>query len=155
MGERDRDGRVPAAGAADLRERLSHDIVRSVGEGAIDIDIDIDIGIVSGYERTEALEVIPYRRDRLVLQRICDDLHKRLKLRIEVSSFEGACRMVEAGVGVGVMPESAARRHAQAMQIGIVALADAWSLRQLHVCVRSLQALPGFAGDLVEDARSA
>ncbi len=125
--------------------------MRSVGEGAI----DIGIGIVSGYERTEALEVVPYRRDRLVLQRICDDLHKRLKLRIEVSSFEGACRMVEAGVGVGVMPESAARRHAQAMQIGIVALADAWSLRQLHVCVRSLQALPGFAGDLVEDARSA
>ena len=45
----------------DLRERLSHDIVRSLGEGKI------DIGIVSGYERTEALQVIPYRRDRLVL----------------------------------------------------------------------------------------
>jgi len=174
----------------DLRERLSHDIVRSVGEGAI------DIGIVSGYERTEALEVIPYRRDRLVLvvprghalaaaasiafadtlaydqiglhegsalrvflQRLCDELHKSLKLRIEVSNFEGACRMVEAGVGVGVMPESAARRHAQTMQIGIVALADAWSLRQLNVCVRSLQTLPGFARDLVEllvaDARAA
>ena len=174
----------------DLRERLSHDIVRSVGEGAI------DIGIVSGYERTEALEVIPYRRDRLVLvvprahalaaagsiafadtlacdqiglhegsalraflQRICDDLHASLKLRIEVSNFEGACRMVEAGVGVGVMPESAARRHAQAMRIAIVPLTDAWSLREMHVCVRSLQALPGFARDLVEllieDARSA
>ncbi len=173
----------------DLRERLSHDIVRSVGEGKI------DVGIVSGYERTEALQVIPYRRDRLVLvvprghalatrasigfadtlafdqiglhegsalraflQRICDELHQSLKLRIEVGSFEGACRMVEAGVGVGVVPESAARRHAQAMQIGIVPLADAWALRQMHVCVRSLDALPGFARDLVEllveDARA-
>jgi DNA-binding transcriptional LysR family regulator len=165
----------------DLRERLSHDIVRSIGEGKI------DVGIVSGYERTEALQVIPYRRDRLVLvvprahplaaepaigfadtlafdhiglhegsalraflQRVCDDLHKSLKLRIEVSNFEGACRMVEAAVGVGVMPESAARRHAQTMQIGIVPLTDAWSLRQMHVCVRSLDALPGFARDLVE-----
>jgi DNA-binding transcriptional LysR family regulator len=173
----------------DLRERLSHDIVRSVGEGKI------DVGIVSGYERTEALQVIPYRRDRLVLvvprghaltaqsatsfadtlgfdqiglhegsalraflQRICDELHTGLKLRIEVSNFEGACRMVEAAVGVGVMPESAARRHALTMQIEIVPLADAWSLRQMHVCVRNLEALPGFARDLiallVEDARA-
>ena len=163
--------------------------MRSVGEGKI------DIGIVSGYERTEALQVIPYRSDRLVLvvprghaliesgavaftdtlafdhiglhegsalraflQRICDDLHRRLKLRIEVSNFEGACRMVEAGVGIGVIPESAARRHALAMQIEIVPLSDAWSLRQMHVCLRSLDALPGFARVLiellVEDARA-
>jgi DNA-binding transcriptional LysR family regulator len=165
----------------DLRERLSHDIVRSVGEGKV------DVGIVSGYERTEALQVIPYRRDRLVmvlprghalsrqaeiafadtldfdhiglqegsalrafLQRLCDDLHRSLKLRIEVSNFEGACRMIEAGVGIGVMPESAARRHAEALQIEIVPLADAWSMRQMHVCVRNLETLPGFARDLVE-----
>lgn len=164
----------------DLRERLSHDIVRSVGEGMV------DVGIVSGYERTEALQVIPYHRDRLVLvvpaghalteapaiafadtlaqdhiglhegsalraflQRICDDLHRSLKLRIEVSNFEGACRMVEADVGVSVMPESAARRHACTMRIATVPLSDAWSVRELHVCVRDLDALPGFARDLV------
>jgi len=164
----------------DLRERLSFDIVRAVGEGKI------DIGIVSGFERTEALQVIPYRNDRLVLvvppghplagagevrfgdtlafdhiglaegsalraflQRICDELHRTLQLRIEVSSFEVACRMVEAGVGIGVVPESAARRHAQAMAIAIVPLRDAWSLRAMHVCVRNLVALPAFAQDLV------
>jgi DNA-binding transcriptional LysR family regulator len=165
----------------DLRERMSHDIVRSVGEGKA------DVGIVSGYERTEALQVIPYRRDRLVmvlprahplsaersiafadslaydqiglqegsalrafLQRRCDDLHRSLMLRIEVSNFEGACRMVEAGVGVSVMPESAARRHAEALQIRIVPLTDAWALRQMHVCVRDVETLPGFARDLVD-----
>ena len=89
---------------------------------------------------------------RAFLQRICDDLHKTLKLRIEVGSFEVACRMVEAGVGVAVMPESAARRHALAIPIEIVAL------REMHVCVRSLDVLPGFERDLmellVEDARS-
>jgi len=164
----------------DLRERLSFDVVRAVAEGKI------DLGIVSGFERTEALQVIPYRRDRLVLvvppghalaqaasvafadtlafdhiglaegsalraflQRICEELHRTLQLRIEVSSFEVACRMVEAGVGVGVVPESAARRHAQAMTIAIVPLRDAWSLREMHVCVRDLAALPVFAQDLV------
>ena len=45
----------------DLRERLSNDIVRAVTEG------QTDIGIIAGNVRTENLEVIPYRRDRLVL----------------------------------------------------------------------------------------
>jgi DNA-binding transcriptional LysR family regulator len=174
----------------DLKERLSHDIVRSLGEGKI------DIGIVSGYERTEALEVIPYRADRMVLvvpqghpasevpaiefgdtlgfdhiglsegsalraflQRICDEMHRSLKLRIEVGNFEAACRMVEADVGVAVMPESAARRHAKTLGIALVPLSDAWSLRPQHICVRSVEELPGFARDLIalliEDAGAA
>jgi DNA-binding transcriptional LysR family regulator len=42
----------------DLRERLSHDIVRAVTEG------QTDIGIVAGAVRTENLETLPYRQDR-------------------------------------------------------------------------------------------
>ena len=174
----------------DLRERLSHDIVRAVSEG------QTDIGIVAGSVRTENLEVIPYRRDRLVLvvpnghsmaglasvafadtlvldhiglheasaihaflRQICHGLHRSLRLRIQVGNFEAACRMIEATVGVGVLPESAARRHAQTMAIRIVPLRDEWSDRAMHVCVRSLQALPAFARDLVallvEDAKAA
>lgn len=45
----------------DLREQLSNDIVRAVTEGRT------DIGIVAGLVRTENLETLPYRRDRLVL----------------------------------------------------------------------------------------
>ncbi len=58
--------------------------------------------------------------------------------------------MIEAGVGVGVLPESAASRHAASMQIAIVPLADAWSVREMLICVRSLQALPAFAQELVQ-----
>ena len=53
--------RAPPDVNIDLRERLSHDIVRAVSEG------QIDIGIVSGPVRTEALQAIPYRSDSLVL----------------------------------------------------------------------------------------
>ena len=55
-----------------------------------------------------------------------------------------------SGVGVGVLPESAASRHAQAMDIAIVPLADAWSVREMQICVRSLEALPSFARELVD-----
>lgn len=165
----------------DLRERPSHDIVRAVTEGRT------DIGIVAGLVRTESLQTLPYRRDRLVLvvprghalegraqvgfadtleleqiglhestaihvflRQASDRLHRRLKLRIQVGNFETACRMIESGVGVGVLPESAAHRHAQAMRIALVPLADDWAVREMQICVRSLDALPSFARELVE-----
>jgi DNA-binding transcriptional LysR family regulator len=174
----------------DLRERLSHDIVRAVSEG------QTDIGIVAGTVRTENLQTIAYRKDRLALvvpaghalagagsvdfeqtleldhvglheasaihaflRQVCDTLHRQLRLRIQVSNFEAACRMIEATVGVGILPESAARRHAQSMAIRIVPLNDGWALREMQICVRQLDALPVFARDLVdllvEDARNA
>ena len=174
----------------DLRERLSHDIVRAVSEG------QTDIGIVAGLVRTENLETLPYRRDRLVLvvpgghalagrkevafaetldcdhvglqessaihaflRQVCDQLHRPLRLRIQVGNFEAACRMVEANVVVAILPESAARRHAQTMAIAIVPLSDPWAVREMKICVRSLEALPTFARELVDllvgDARAA
>jgi len=45
----------------DLKERLSHDIVRAVSEGKV------DVGILAGNVRTEGLETLPFREDRLVL----------------------------------------------------------------------------------------
>jgi DNA-binding transcriptional LysR family regulator len=165
----------------DLRERLSHDIVRAVTEG------QTDIGIVAGLVRTENLETLPYRRDRLVLvvprghaldgqmqidfadtlelhyvglhessainaflRKASDQLYRPIKLRIQVGNFETACRMIEAGVGVGVLPESAASRHAHTTDIAIVPLSDAWSVREMQICVRSMEALPSFAQELVE-----
>ncbi len=93
------------------------------------------------------------------LRRECEHLNKPLKVRIQVSSFETACRMIEANVGVGVLPESAARRHARSMAIRLVPLSDPWAVRSMQICVRSLGELPHFARDLIdllsEDARQA
>jgi hypothetical protein len=36
------------------------------------------------------------------------------------------------------------------MNIAIAPLSDAWSVREMQICVRSLQALPSFARELVE-----
>jgi len=72
-----------------------------------------------------------------------------LKLRVRLGSFDAVCRMVENGVGLAVIPETAARRCRQTMAIRIARLSDPWSLRHLNVCVRSLSELPDYAQRLV------
>lgn len=70
-------------------------------------------------------------------------LGEKLTWRIQVASFESICRMVEAGVGIGVIPESAALRHSQTMQLSIVQLDEPWVERERSILVRELEALPG------------
>lgn len=79
------------------------------------------------------------------------DQRRKLQIRIQVRSFEAMCRMIEAGVGIGVVPLSAALRHSKTMQIEISELADAWAVRERAVIVRELEGLPGCARDLIEE----
>ena len=76
-----------------------------------------------------------------------DQLGQRLKLRIQLRGFDAMCRMIEAGVGVGIVPESAARRHAATMGIALVELSDAWAVRERYIVVRDLAQLPSFSRD--------
>jgi DNA-binding transcriptional LysR family regulator len=84
------------------------------------------------------------------LAQVTDALGKPLKLRIQLSSFDAMCRMIGAGVGVGIIPESAARRNQAAMGIALVELTDAWSIRERYILVRNQQALPVYANALIE-----
>lgn len=86
----------------------------------------------------------------LQARRLGRTLHTRVRLR----GLEAVCRMVEAGVGIGIVPEPAARRCAQTMTIVVLELADAWALRQLAICVRSFDALPRHAQQLVDALRA-
>ncbi|MDX3905684.1 MAG: LysR family transcriptional regulator [Pigmentiphaga sp.] len=64
-----------------------------------------------------------------------------LKLRIQVRSFDGICRMVATGMGIGILPRIAAAPHAQSMDLVLVALDDPWARRSLLLGVRSPEAL--------------
>lgn len=77
-------------------------------------------------------------------------LCKSLKTRIQVSNFDSVCRMIEANVGIGILPKSAALRHARNLDLKILRLNDEWAMRKLIICVRELNALPRFARELVE-----
>lgn len=65
------------------------------------------------------------------------------KTRIRVSSFDAACRLVQAGLGVTIMAEAVAMPLAQALGIVVKPIADAWTHRQLYVCFRPGSVRPG------------
>jgi DNA-binding transcriptional LysR family regulator len=79
---------------------------------------------------------------------------RTLRARVRLRSFDAVCRMVESGVGIGIVSEPAARRCARTMDIAVLELADAWALRQLTLCMRSFEGLPRHAQQLVEEIRA-
>jgi len=51
------------------------------------------------------------------------------------------------------VPQTTARRVARTMAIVPVPLTDAWAVRELTICIRSLDELPPYARQLVEHLR--
>jgi DNA-binding transcriptional LysR family regulator len=88
------------------------------------------------------------------LSNMTSQLGRQLKMRIQLSSFDAMCRMIGAGVGVGVVPESAARRNQGNMNLALVELTDAWSVRERYILVRDNESLPAYAEALVDAIRS-
>jgi DNA-binding transcriptional LysR family regulator len=77
-----------------------------------------------------------------------------LRLRVQLRSFDAVCRLVECKVGIGIVPETTARRVARTMAIATVNLSDAWAERELTICIRSQEELPTYARQLVEHLRA-
>ena len=75
---------------------------------------------------------------------------RHLKLRLRLPGFEAVCQVVGRGIGVAVVPATAARRYQRSTGIRIIPLVDTWAPRRLTICVRSLAALPAHGQRLVE-----
>lgn len=84
------------------------------------------------------------------LQRRAELAGRGFNPRIQVSSFEAICLMIEAGVGVGVLPSSSAQRLSMAMRIATVPLSDAWAERELKLIARNREQLPASARELFD-----
>ena len=77
-----------------------------------------------------------------------------LRLRVQLRSFDAVCRLVECGVGVGVVPQTTAARAAKTMQLAIAELTDDWALRELTIVVRAPGELRPYAKALVDSLRA-
>lgn len=64
-----------------------------------------------------------------------------LDLRIRMKTYEGLCEMVSHGVGIGILPQSVARRYRRRHAYETLGLTDAWARRQLCLCFRRWKAL--------------
>lgn len=71
-------------------------------------------------------------------------LGRRINYRVRLRSFDAVARLVEAGIGIGVMPLAAAE-HYRTEGLTIVALSDPWAERRLMVCARRFDRLSAHA----------
>ena len=67
---------------------------------------------------------------------------KRLRLRIQVRSFDAMCQMVAAGLGVAVLPDAAVQPHLRSMGLRKIDIRDDWAHRKLLLGARDFAALP-------------
>jgi len=74
---------------------------------------------------------------------------RRLRLRVQLRSFDAVCRLVECNVGIGIVPATTAERQAETMSIHRIELTDEWAVRKLTICVRRQADLPVYARELV------
>lgn len=83
-----------------------------------------------------------------------EELGRTLSMRVHLSSYEAICRMIESGVGIGVIPESAAVRYRRTMRIVTVPLEEPWAIRERSLLVRELEGMPGCVRDLIATLKS-
>jgi DNA-binding transcriptional LysR family regulator len=168
-----------------LEERFSGEIVQALREGATDVGVIMEGTPMEGlqwchYRTDQLVAVVPKKhplRSRTAvysslldyefvglesataLTRLLTDqaavVRKPLRARIQVHSFAALCKMIEAGLGIGVLPEGAARPFATAMQLRLIRLSDPWATRRMYVCYRDYDALPAIARKLVDHLQRA
>jgi len=78
---------------------------------------------------------------------------KRLNYRVRLRGFLAVSRLVEDNVGIAVIPETAALRCKESMDLRIVRLTDSWAKRQLLLCVRAFASQPLHIRELIEHIR--
>jgi DNA-binding transcriptional LysR family regulator len=75
---------------------------------------------------------------------------KSMRLRINVPGFDAVCRMVQADMGIGLIPDRAFAVIGAGMGLRAISLRDDWAKRQLKIVVRDVAQLSG-TGRLVLD----
>ncbi|MBK5204873.1 MAG: LysR family transcriptional regulator [Polaromonas sp.] len=75
---------------------------------------------------------------------------RTIKLRIHVTGLDAMCRMIDNGLGVGVMPQRAFELMRGVGKLESVALLDDWATRQIQLVARDFSTLPVTARLLVD-----
>jgi len=150
----------------EVRERRSADIPTFIHEGAGDIGLVMEGAVLDGlavreYKQDRLCVIVPLdhalRAERVAFEELLDfdfigldtnalqtermlsaaTVHgKNLKLRAQTQSFEALCRMVEAGMGIGMLSSAAAKSYIPSLRIRMIDVTDAWVERKILLCTR-------------------
>ena len=71
-----------------------------------------------------------------------------LRMRIRMRSFDAACRMIAAHLGVGVLPRQAIAPQLRVLPLTAIAITGPWAARTHHLVCREGVSLPGAAQSL-------
>lgn len=67
--------------------------------------------------------------------------NRPLKLRIQVTSYDALCMMVQAGLGIGVVPRGAIRQYVGGLSVKVLTIRDDWARRELCIYVKDVERL--------------
>jgi DNA-binding transcriptional LysR family regulator len=73
-----------------------------------------------------------------------------INMRVHVFGFDGIRRMVEAGLGIAILPQGAVLPYLDGRSVTAMTLDEPWANRTLYVGYRDYRALPLVARHLVE-----
>ncbi|HEY6642062.1 LysR family transcriptional regulator [Povalibacter sp.] len=76
-----------------------------------------------------------------------------LNWQMHVTSFDVACAMVAAGLGVSVVPRAASTLYIKSLALSAIPLTDDWAARHLFLCTRSGAELHSAARVLLDHLR--
>ncbi|MEJ8851308.1 LysR family transcriptional regulator [Variovorax rhizosphaerae] len=79
---------------------------------------------------------------------------KTIEPRIQVSSFECMGMLVQAGLGIALLPEPVLEAHQTLGRLQVVKLKDAWAERQIVMAVRDLDSMPFTTRALIDHLRA-
>ncbi|MES2910944.1 MAG: LysR family transcriptional regulator [Pseudomonadota bacterium] len=86
----------------------------------------------------------------LAMRQAAADVGRTIKLRIHVTGLDAMCRMIQNGLGVGVMPQRAFELMHGMGELAAVPLLDEWATRDIQLVARDFSTLPVTARLLVE-----
>lgn len=78
----------------------------------------------------------------LFLRRLAAKSGKSVVNRIHVATFEAACRIVRANLGMSIIPAEALQPYHAQLGLKIIPLVDPWAFRRFVICMRDYDALP-------------
>lgn len=105
------------------------------------------------FEDTLAWDYVALNQGSSLLRRITDtaaNAGRLLKVSIQVTSFDAVCRMIQAGLGIGILPLKAITPALLGSSLTAITLKDDWALRTLRIGINAKKSLHPEAEKLLD-----